>query len=660
MDWNVKNAVNRDVERQHLNKILKEIRGAVDELQTSIAAEGGLEDDVRQVVAGLVENNTEHGITVIYNSDGEVLDFIVNDFTVRLSGDITGEADVVGLRDINITTTLDPSLVGVPEAPIDGYPYWRYGGGWEQVTGGLWQLEDLIDSGFTVKAYDSASGEHSWSTRQMEVDAGELTVTNPDGVLGNPSFGLADVVPGPAGVLTAIETDQFGRVVEQHPVVVTGTAGEIVVADGDAALGNPTISLADVVPTAGGTLQKTTFDTKGRRAQEDTADTDDLPEGAANLYFTAARVRDTVLTGLSTATNAVITAADTVLSALGKLQAQISDLITDVSGLIVQTITNGDTAHAPSGDAVFEALALKADDVDVVHTTGTETVDGQKTFLGDVIRDGTAETNRTLRWRTSGSNRWALFANTAAESGSNLGSNLNLYAYDDAGTFLGVVFTVARSTQITSFAQTPTVGGSTIWHAGNDGPGSGLDADLLDGWQAASAATGATIALRDGNADISVRLIRPNFPDQATISGAIAYRTNNSTDNYVRFCSDKPAIRTFLETYSGVYTPTITNVANVAANTVHEAKYTRVGEIVTVTGGCTIDHTAAGTITQIRISLPIASNINSLQHLHGVITSNVDSGYIVGDSVNDIALVTITAATTANTTYGFTFSYRII
>ena len=55
------------------------------------------------------------------------------------------------------------------------------------------------------------------------------------------------------------------------------------------------------------------------------ATTDAVAEGAANLYFTAQRVRDVVLTGLSTATNAVITAADTVLGALGKLQKQISD-----------------------------------------------------------------------------------------------------------------------------------------------------------------------------------------------------------------------------------------------------------------------------------------------------------------------------------------------
>lgn len=32
-----------------------------------------------------------------------------------------------------------------------------------------------------------------------------------------------------------------------------------------------------------------------------------------------------------------------------------------VDAKIVATITNGDTTHAPSGDAVFDALALKAD-----------------------------------------------------------------------------------------------------------------------------------------------------------------------------------------------------------------------------------------------------------------------------------------------------------
>src|SRR6478609_7577823 len=60
--------------------------------------------------------------------------------------------------------------------------------------------------------------------------------------------------------------------------------------------------------------------------------TDAVPEGTFNLYFTVARVLATVLTGLSLLTNAAITASDTVLAALGKLQKQITDLTTTVSG----------------------------------------------------------------------------------------------------------------------------------------------------------------------------------------------------------------------------------------------------------------------------------------------------------------------------------------
>ena len=58
--------------------------------------------------------------------------------------------------------------------------------------------------------------------------------------------------------------------------------------------------------------------------------TDSVPEWATNKYFTEARVRSSLLTGISTTVNAVITAADNILGALGKLQKQITDLTTTV------------------------------------------------------------------------------------------------------------------------------------------------------------------------------------------------------------------------------------------------------------------------------------------------------------------------------------------
>lgn len=72
-------------------------------------------------------------------------------------------------------------------------------------------------------------------------------------------------------------------------------------------------------------------------------DSGEIPEGA-NLYFTEARVRSTVLTGLVIAGGAV-TAADTVLSALGKYQFRIDALETGASGPFL--LRAGDTGTGP-------------------------------------------------------------------------------------------------------------------------------------------------------------------------------------------------------------------------------------------------------------------------------------------------------------------------
>lgn len=88
--------------------------------------------------------------------------------------------------------------------------------------------------------------------------------------------------------------------------------------------------------------------------------TDAVPEGASNLYFTAQRVRDTVLTALSTATNAAITAADTVLSALGKLQRQITDDIAALAAHINAPDAHPQYLTQAEGDALYQAAGQSA------------------------------------------------------------------------------------------------------------------------------------------------------------------------------------------------------------------------------------------------------------------------------------------------------------
>lgn len=174
-------------------------------------------------------------------------------------------------------------------------------------------------------------------------------------------------------------------------------AGETTVSDGDGVSGDPTIGLADLADSGGGEIRKFDRDEKGRVSGTSTATTDDLPEGAANLYFTAQRVRDVVLTGLSLASDADITAVDTALVAFGKLQAQITALTSSIGDIITQTITDGDTTHAPSGDAVFDALALKFDKTGGA-ISGSTTVTGIVTATGPSARQAFIDRTTAQSW----------------------------------------------------------------------------------------------------------------------------------------------------------------------------------------------------------------------------------------------------------------------
>ena len=141
-----------------------------------------------------------------------------------------------------------------------------------------------------------------------------------------------------------------------------------------------------------------------------------------------------------------------------------------------------------------------------------------------------------------------------------------------------------------------TIGGNIVWHAGNDGAGSGLNADLLDGENLVdNAATANTVAGRDGSGDIHVRLIRETFADQATISGGMVFRVNNSTDNFLRVCNSPTAIRTYLGVGTG-NSPTFNSV-------------TCTGSVI---GATAVVSSVSGTL--------IASHANRILQLTGNIT----------------------------------------
>lgn len=132
--------------------------------------------------------------------------------------------------------------------------------------------------------------------------------------------------------------------------------------------------------------------------------TDSVPEGSTNLYFTASRVLNAVLTGLSTAAATVVTASHTVLEAIGFLQKQITDLPS-----ATQTLTNKRVTPRVGSTTSSATPTINTDNVDIYKLTA-QTVDitSFTTNLTGTPTDGqvliiqiTGTAARTITWGAS-------------------------------------------------------------------------------------------------------------------------------------------------------------------------------------------------------------------------------------------------------------------
>ena len=110
---------------------------------------------------------------------------------------------------------------------------------------------------------------------------------------------------------------------------------------------------------------------------------------------------------------------------------------------------------------------------------------------------------------------------------------------------------------------------------------------------------------------------------------------------------------------SGQYTPTLTNVLNIDASVAFSCNYFRLGDFVLVSGYCTIDPTAVGTI-YLGITLPIATDITSVAQASGIGQNlTPDDCVIYGDITNDRVTLRSPVTSAANAGWYFFFSYTI-
>jgi len=111
----------------------------------------------------------------------------------------------------------------------------------------------------------------------------------------------------------------------------------------------------------------------------------------------------------------------------------------------------------------------------------------------------------------------------------------------------------------------------------------------------------------------------------------------------------------------GTYTPTLFNTTNIAASTAAVTYYIRTGDTVTVWGEVTINATSAATISEMGMSLPVASSVTGTADLSG--TGAFEDGTVVqikGDASNTRAKWRFTPVTNTNNKYNFTFTYKVM
>lgn len=207
MKWNVTNAVNRDVERQHLNKILKEISDDRDALFEKVGLVGDSLSQTQQQIT-----NT---IIKVINTEIPPERLVT---TVTLTGDVTGTSvPVPGQNAVTIECDLQVNFL--EDAPSDANAYWRRAGQWEAVPPTLYYLNEIEGSGLAVWNEE----EQTWVTRQIEsADSGRVVVSDGDGLNGNPTIDLA-LVPdgGVAPTLLKITRDAYGRVTNTQAATAT-------------------------------------------------------------------------------------------------------------------------------------------------------------------------------------------------------------------------------------------------------------------------------------------------------------------------------------------------------------------------------------------------------------------------------------------------------
>lgn len=119
-----------------------------------------------------------------------------------------------------------------------------------------------------------------------------------------------------------------------------------------------------------------------------------------------------------------------------------------------------------------------------------------------------------------------------------------------------------------------------------------------------------------------------------------------------------------VELAAGTYTPTRSAETNLDSNvTVTQAQYSRVGNVVSVSGRFTANPTTAAVATSFELTLPIASNLGAAEDCAGTAFCGAIAGMgaeVIGSAANNTAKIQWIASDINSQTWSYNYTYEII
>jgi len=179
--------------------------------------------------ADVISGGTQSGIAVTYQTSDNTLDFDVNDFTITLTGDVTGTGTVTDLGDVSIATTVEPNMVELGTDTTGAYVK-------------TLQL-DPTAPGISFTATPGTGGE-STDITLLKVDSSVVRTAGPQSIAGVKTFSEKPVFS--AGITVgddSTDTSSFnGDVTFENNVEVKGN---LVVTGTTTTVNSTEVNLAD-------------------------------------------------------------------------------------------------------------------------------------------------------------------------------------------------------------------------------------------------------------------------------------------------------------------------------------------------------------------------------------------------------------------------------